>query len=500
MYSNKQYSSKINKVLQENEALSSKLEIMKAEISVLKSKNRCLKQQVKASKQSRSNWKSKYKAKSTEATTLAIKLNERDYLERHPYPSSLMKLAVMLRMEGSISYCATCRVLEILNNLLSWDFDKLPCANTIQNWVAKTGLHHLESSGAAQNTKQVSLIVDESIRLGQERLLLALLVDAQKDKQEALSMQDVEVFFMKGSPSWSGVIVEQELTEKLAKTGYEVISFISDEANNMKKSARLLSLDHVPDISHAIGSSLKRVFAKQQAYLDFTKQVTSYIRKGAQQDLSYLAPPKQRGKARFLNQDKMVNWAKKMLQNLGKLSKKEYSFFEQLKQHQEMIATLDTCLQLAKKVGLLFKIQGLSFQTVQQANQCARLIKAQTESELTIKFIEQLQGYFKKYEDFLNQYKQQYQQADEDFALHASSDVIESIFGKYKEKANNCGLTGVTRLNLEIPLYSVDRQKLELIIPQAIESKFVIDIKTWTEKHSADNQLVRRIEFFKDCA
>lgn len=500
MYSQKQYESKINKVAEENAVLHLKLRAAQAQISELKQDKRQLKQQVKTSRKSRDDWKAKYKKTSSELRSLSNKNNMEAYLARHPYPSIIMKLALMLRSEANISYCATTRVLKILNETLDWNLEKIPCANTIQNWVAKTGLHRLETTQDQQLVTQVSLIVDESIRLGQERLLLALLVNAEKERTKALSMNDVEVFFMQGNTSWSGDIIEQKLTDHLTKSGYQVVSYISDEARNMKKAARLLELDHFPDISHAIGSSLKRVFAKQEAYLAFSKQVTAYVRKGAQQDLSYLVPPKQRGKARFLNQDKMVNWAKKILENLSSLSEKEMKFFESLKQHQPIIEALDTCIEFAKEISLIFKVQGVSFQTIKQAEQCAILLKASNQHDLTIQFIAQMQEYFHTYHQLLTRYQKRYKPNDESFALHVSSDIIESIFGQYKQKANHCALTGVTLLNLEIPVYTMDKQQLDELIPKAIEGKYIADLKQWVKDHSTENQMVKRREFFQKCA
>jgi len=268
----------------------------------------------------------------------------------------------------------------------------------------------------------------------------------------------------------------------------------------MKKAARLLAIDHFPDIAHAIGSSLKRVFSKQEIYLAFSKQVTAYVRKGAQQDISYLVPPKQRGKARFLNQDKMVNWAKKMLENLSTLSDKEYAFFSSLKQHQTIIEVLDTCLQFAKSISLLFKKYGVSFQTVKKAEQLAILLKTDKQPDLVIEFVEQIEKYFHTYRNFLIRYQQQYQPKDKQFTLHASSDVIESIFGKYKENANHCALTGVTLLNLEIPVYTMDKHQLNENISKAIEGKYIADLQQWVKEYSTDNQIVKRRDFFQKCA
>jgi len=87
--------------------------------------------------------------------------------------------------------------------------------------------------------------------------------------------------------------------------------------------------------------------------------VASYQSKGVNQDISYLCPPKQRSKARFMNQQGVVKWASRLLNRFEELGGKAQGFFCQLIEQQSIIKHLDNSLLVAKQVSLLFKKQGL---------------------------------------------------------------------------------------------------------------------------------------------
>ncbi len=82
-------------------------------------------------------------------------------------------------------------------------------------------------------------------------------------------------------------------------------------------------------------------------------------------------------------------------------------------------------------------------------------------------------------------------------AIHASSEIIESFFGKYKSKAHQHALTGITKLNLELPLYSMTYKELNRKIPLALEEISMTDLDQWAKDQSAENQLLKRLKFFK---
>ncbi|MFQ5583566.1 MAG: hypothetical protein ACE5GL_03930 [Calditrichia bacterium] len=487
MYSKKEYERKIvklEKFLQEKEK---KLSGRIKESQTLRKELKYLRRRLKGLTQSRDSWKAKHKSKQLKIKLLKGTINRQGKAKRHQYPIWLVALCVRLRIDAGSSYESICKILVILQTSFHLSLPKLPCANTIQNWVSKVGLYSMKNMDADLENKELSLIPDESIRLGEEKQLLILAVPWQKQKQRALSFEDVKVVYMKGSKSWDGVKISKVIDELKAKRGFEVKNVLSDENGNLKKAARLSGLVHLPEISHVVATCLRRTFGQDSDYKAFTKTIASYQSRGVNQDLSYLCPPKQRTKARFMNQQGIVNWAEKMLKRFEGLNQKEKEFFSQLAQHQAIITVLATCLSIAKKVSLLFKQLGLSGKTLGQARE---IIKTVDRKEAYVNtFLKHLEGYLAQYQQFMNEHGEG--------SVHASSEIIESMFGKYKDKANNYALTGITNLNLELPLYCLEQENLTALIPFALENTFMSHLEKWKNEHSTDNQLVKRIKFFK---
>ena len=292
---------------------------------------------------------------------------------------------------------------------------------------------------------------------------------------------------MKGATSWTGVKISKVLGDLTEKYGFEIKNILSDEDTKLLKTSDLSGYPHLPDISHAIATCLRRVFDKTVDYEWFRKTVASYQSKGVNQSLSYLCPPKQRTKARFMNVSKIVIWAEKLLNRFHLLKKKESNFFTELTQQEAFAKDLMACLEVAHKIALPFKIEGLSLKTLKKAKQ---LVKKQEQGQIGYMkdFLTQLSSYLARYEDFINLYPIH--------KVHLSSEIIESMFGKYKHKANNYALTGLTTLNLELPIYGKSKKDIMARIVEALEGISSLDLMQWKKENSADNQLVKRCKFF----
>ena len=179
-----------------------------------------------------------------------------------------------------------------------------------------------------------------------------------------------------------------------------------------------------------------------------------------------------------------------MLERFAELNQKEKTFFKDLGEHQEMISTLSQCLLVAQEISLPFKSKGLSVKTLKQAR---KIIKSSKKENRYMKeFLKQVDTLLNHYETFIGQ--------NQGKTIHISSDIIESIFGKYKNKANNYALTGLTMLNLELPVYGMAQDEVFKHILNALENIYMLDLKQWKTENSADNQLVMRTNFFKDIA
>ncbi|MDR3296990.1 MAG: hypothetical protein LBS94_02000, partial [Prevotellaceae bacterium] len=78
---------------------------------------------------------------------------------------------------------------------------------------------------------------------------------------------------------------------------------------------------------------------------------------------------------------------------------------------------------------------------------------------------------------------------------HASSDVIESLFGMYKSRRSKNPLNGVTSYVLLLPLLTRigdGRSASTIDFKQSLEHVYMSDLTTWTEDHLTENLAVKR--------
>jgi len=378
------------------------------------------------------------------------------------------ELAVKLRLFCGSSYQSISKILAIVNECFTIGLPKVPCPNTVQNWVSKMGYYTLQTPPTQLKGKAMSLIIDESIRLGKEKLLLVLGVKWKKLQTGALRYQDVVVLYMKGSTSWNSKKIKEALEQVKQRYGMEVKNILSDEDSTLKAASRLFGVTHLADMAHAMATCLRKTFNKSVDYQSFISLVGTY---------SY----------KIVNQFSLVKWAEKMLLFFNKLNDKEQIFFKELPNHFSIIMSLRVCLLLTQQIGAIFRNFGLSASSLAIIRQ---LLHQRTYKDKYVNiFIQHVENYLSDYELFI--------EASPDDCVHVSSEIIESIFGKYKAKASYCNLVGLTNLNLELPTYCLDKSQVEGYLIHALQSVFMTDLKTWKEKHSSDNQVVKRTNFFK---
>ena len=312
---------------------------------------------------------------------------------------------------------------------------------------------------------------------------------SQKNSEKALTFSDVDAHYFGGQTSWTGDDISKLIGDLRERTGIVCRGILSDEDSKLKKASRLQNLPHLPDICHATGTCLKKVFSQNIDYQLFITDLSCYRSKGVNQDLSYLLPPKQGGKARFLNLHRSVKWSQAMLSKFDKLSAEEQIFFKNLLNHREMIDYLDKCICLAKEISLPLKKKGLSNQVLAEIETLIKAKKKTCKSEVVLLFLDKISNYISGYQKFIENNKGQ--------NIPVSSEIIESLFGAYKNKASSDKLVGATNLNFEIDVRCMKVKDIEHKLQNALEAISISDLHKYNEEHSSDNQIVRRRIFFE---
>ena len=469
-----------------------KIEKLEEKLKTVREENRQLKKSIKRVEESREKWKKKASSRLSDCKRLMLRSSRQGVmpnLPRHSYPLWVMGLSVQLRILCNCSYNSIRKILPLLYSLffskqgVSWG---VPCRQTIENWVHKVGHDQLENNVQGRKGEEVCVFIDESIRVGTERLLLVLYCPAWKIADGCLTFKDVSVLYLRGSDEWTSTTIEQHLQRVFSEKGAKVKYLTSDEGNNLKKATRLLGSVHVPDISHVMATCLRRVFSKDDDYMSLLRAVGKIQAKLSMGQDAYLRPPKQRAKARFLNQVPLLHWAQCVFAKWDRLSEKAQQKLSPLLQNRSVLADLKECLSLSDHIGIMFKSHGLTSDTLQEAVE----ILQKEFSGRTAKFVEQLRGYLAQYREILCQ-------LGKDKNIHVCSDVIESLFGVYKSRVSDNYFVGTTALSLELPLICLSDKQLSECIEQALIGVKMSHLKHWKNSDNSHSQAFKRRELLK---
>lgn len=403
---------------------------------------------------------------------------------RHHYSLWLIHFCICLRVTCGCSYRRIPLILSLLNEKMGISLP-IPSRSSVQNWVEKVGLSLLENPSLPFS--EMVLIVDESIGMGPHKLLGVLVADAQHWTQGALHYGAVQVAHLSIRTQSKAQEVGQILDDLVQRWKNRIVGIVSDGCSKLKKAIRLVDLPHILDISHLLATCLKKAYAKEPTYEAFRRQLGAWRAEGACQKMSYLIPPKQRKKARFMNQKPLIEWALRMKRDWHSLPQEAQLFFKDLPKYYPLIDSLSQALCIAQKVSQKLKQEGLSSQNLALSQEIIQQYRATKGSLLN------------NFQKYLRQYLAHYQElADKQCRpIPCCSDVLESMFGKTKSWASDNPLGIISSACLQLPLHTLQREDLGQVIYQGLEDFLHNDLKAWKAKNIPESQTVKRNQFFK---
>lgn len=438
---------------------------------------------------SREKWKAKYKLekaknKRFQKTMSNLKtqiLLDDEKPKHHSYTLQVMLLCIMLRQQANCSLRSCASMLKVISVVLGLELN-FPSRNTIQNWEKKLGYSRIHKKGR-KGDKWV-VILDESVSVGQQKLLLILGVELGKYKfGESLHFEDMETLYLGIGKSWKGDRISAEI-EKLKADGFDIVYGVSDGGTNLVKSLKMSKLALIQDCTHVFGNLLKKQYNTNDEFLKFSKECGIFKRSVMLGENAVVMPPTQRSKARFLNLQPLSEWAYKVLILLGqktsKLTKEQREKLTWLKLHKNLIFEIHEQCQLMNKVSKILKNEGLCKAT---AEEC-KVILAQHKA--TSFFKEGVEQYLERNLSVLTR----------EVPLICSSDIIESFFGKYKNQLEKSGCKLITESCLVIANFNQNFGKEE--IKKAMENVKILDLKKWRQENLPLSLLQQKRKLFKN--
>jgi len=355
----------------------------------------------------------------------------------HKYDLSLISLCIGLYAWGGCSFRGVVRVLLCIQMEMGLKWKELPGKSSVENWVQKLGYYGYSNYGPDLYKTEYCIIIDESLVIGQQRMMLVLGLPAEKTGQGAIGVADVRGLGMEVKPAWTGDDIAQMLQKVQEKMGKRARYVISDSNSNLKNGIEKAAMVRISDVGHEIARALEHTYKRDETFAAFMKEVSQVKFREVMKETAYLLPPKQRTIARFMNLSPIFEWATKMLKAFSRLSTYEQQVFSFLEQYRPLIAQMESVFKMTQSILKKLKQEGIATQTIEECLTICREFAPKVPQKLSTL----IESYLKTEKSKL---------PEESTVWNASSDVIESLFGKYKNLKASNNLHGVTPLALTL--------------------------------------------------
>lgn len=389
-------------------------------------------------------------------------------------------MLIELKLKTHSSFRGLAKQLLILNVYFSL-FKKVPCHVTISNWIKKVGYY--EINRGKEKSNDWIIIIDESIQIGAEKLLVILGINSINiDFIHPLNFKDIRPILQVNKKGWNAQKVMHEI-EKAKKILGNIKYAVSDNGASLTKGLELSSIPRVYDITHCVANILKRNYKDDPDFISYLKKTVTLRSQLQQTKWAYLIPPQQRSQSRFQNLKPIIQWGIKTLYYLNNNAKGDVFH--------------DENRELLKKAGWLndfrFFLEELS-QILHTVEQIFKIVKKEGINKETVKrceiHINQLKGIKgRTIGKEINQYFTEVLNMGIKNVV-CTSDIIESAFGMYKNNISPNSLAGITNLSLIIPAYTSNITGKS--IKQIMESITSEDVKKWSQEYIGDSILKKR--------
>ncbi len=371
-----------------------------------------------------------------------------------------------------------------------------PSFSSVRKWLGRIGLYELNRDKEYRD--DWIFIVDLTVELGKEKGLVVLgvseklLVEEVFPSKRGLQHQDVQILGLEIMSSTKGELIEQKLTEITQKFGCPK-QIIADRGSDIQRGIKLYQQNHTDviytyDVTHAMALLPKHELYGSSKYQSFIQQCSQCRKQLQQTELSFLAPPSQRSQCRYFNVEKLLEWADNLLNSpldvltdlvpniepeilLTKLKQK----LGWLASYQDSLSNWKQMVQMTRTVETQIKLEGLnqeSFSIIQQY--------------LTVE-VDFPQGFAQKILGYLTG---EISQMKSEQTLLTTSDVLESLFGKYKQFSSRSPFKQISQIFLSICLLTMNLTTT--LVKEALETVRFLDVEDWAAQVFGQSMLSKR--------
>ena len=285
----------------------------------------------------------------------------------------------------------------------------------------------------------------------------------------------------------NGAAVEIELENAARRTG-QPRQIVSDQGSDLRKGIADYQSDrpqtvYVPDVAHYGATQLEHAWDEQPRWQQFIKNLQETSSKLRQTKSAYLLAPRMRPKARFMNVDVQMRFACRVRKHLHGATPqaKAVEYYGWLNDYRDDLAIWEREHGLVQTTIALVRVHGLHAGTPALLDQAWGVIGTHAS---TVRIAERLRHYVTTY-----------QPDDPAERFVASTEILESSFGKLKRierQQNQDGMTG-----LMLVLGAMVGNATETDLRAALDTTPQKRVDNWTERVLGHSMQWLRRQFFK---
>lgn len=417
----------------------------------------------------------------------SINLPEDRPLGTHGYGARMISLAV--DMARSVGLRGAERVLRLVFDWLDVEQD-IPTRTAIRNWLQRLGIAELQQP--LQPHEDLVIMVDHSNQIGTEKVLLALGVNASTlpEPGKALTYEDVRVLEVKPGSPWKTENMEQAY-EEIADRHGTPRAVLVDGALELRDGAKCLKNRRkdtlvLRDFKHYAANVMKSLLGNDERFQVLSGKIGNTRSAIQQTELAHLTPPSPKQKARFMNLASKIRWLTMvawLLKNPDATARKGISDQRMqdklgwVEQYEDDIAVWQEC-QAVVSVSLTFINEQYLFKGA--ADGLRSVIGDSLEHDKSKELARHLI-------DFVHDAEQHLRAGER---LPMSTEILESVFGLYKQLERQHSKNGFTSLLACLPAL------LKPTTPDGVSDAFgrvsAKDVKAWVKKHFGSTVTSRR--------
>jgi hypothetical protein len=232
----------------------------------------------------------------------------------HSYPVFIIYMGICQVVRAFSGFRGGARSLDITAEVMGIES---PSSSSIRLWTYRLGLYLLQRP--IEYREDRIFIMDITVELGQKKCLLILGVSESRFLKDdfCLTHHDTEVLALEIFTKSTGEGIAACL-EKVSERIGRAKQIVSDQGGDIKKGIQLHIAKHpeiiyTPDLSHKIACLVKPLLNNDIIFQAFNAQCNQTKSQIQQTELNFLKPPTQRSKARYHHIAPRIEWAQKVL-------------------------------------------------------------------------------------------------------------------------------------------------------------------------------------------